>query len=77
MEKKEMTFYKMRRVGGEEVVDFKLFTLIYDWISFQNKIDITFRTSNHYILIFNKDRGGIKQIKKRRVNMKSSEIKEE
>ena len=76
MEKKEMTFYKMRMAGDGDSTDIKLFNLIYDWISFNNKIDITFRTNDHYILIFDECRV-IKQIKKKRVNMKSSEIKEE
>ena len=73
MEKKNMMFYKMRMAGGEDSTDIKLFNLIYDWISFNNTIDITFRTSDQYILIFD-ECGVIKQIKKRKVNMKSSEI---
>ena len=40
MEKKEMTFYKMRMAGDGDSTDIKLFNLIYDWISFNNKIDI-------------------------------------
>lgn len=74
MKKKEMMFYKMCEAMKERF--YKYEPPLFEYISCHNEIEIVFRRYSKYILVF-KEIEVIKQIKKRRVNMKSSEIKEE
>ena len=71
MEKKEMMFYKMCEAMEEDSICAEL--LLFNYISGHNEIEIVFRRYSNYILVF-KEMEVIKQIKKRQVDIKNSEI---
>ena len=74
MEKKEMMFYKMCEAMTEER-SYECELLLFDDISCHNEIEIVFRQYSNYILVF-KEMEIVKQINRRQVDIKNSEIEE-